>query len=479
MRRAVWLERAMVHEKLTGECPGVVGVRWVHLVMPSQTSGTVGRPADEGLVRAIGVRALTAGTLNCIVGAGIFVLPAVAAQGLGAAAVLSYLVCALAMGLVVLCFAAAGSRVSSSGGVYAYGEAAFGPFAGFLLGAVHWFAAGVVASASVATALVSTLAEASPIFATVAGRAAVILGVYAFFTVVNIRGVQSAARVTEGITVVKLLPLLLLAGAGLFFLRPDNLAWHGTPTLAAVGQSALLVIFAFAGTEIAVTPGGEIRNPARTVPRAILLALVLTTALYLALQVSAQGVLGSQLARETNAPLAATAERIFGTSGRSLLLLAAGVSMLGYLSADALATPRMLYAFARDGVGPGWLAGIHPRFRTPAAAILVNQGVSAVLALTGTFRSLLILANLGALIIYSGVAVASVELNRRDVRTDGTPLRLPGGPVIPALACLLMVWLASNATRADALSACAMVVGAAFVFGFNALLKRRTAIVPG
>jgi len=141
--------------------------------------------------------------------------------------------------------------------------------------------------------------------------------------VVNIRGVQSAARVTEGITVLKLLPLLLLAGAGLFFLRPENLAWSRTPTLAAVGQSALLVIFAFAGTEIAVTPGGEIRNPARTVPRAILLALGLATALYLALQVTAQGVLGSQLAREANAPLAATAERIFGTSGRTKLLMTA------------------------------------------------------------------------------------------------------------------------------------------------------------
>src|ERR1041385_2855119 len=118
--------------------------------MPNSQTSPVGRPADEGLVRAIGVRALAASTLNCIVGAGIFVLPAVAAQGLGSAAILSYLVCAVAMGLVILCFAAAGSRVSSSGGVYAYGEAAFGPFVGFTIGAVTWFAAGVVASASVA-----------------------------------------------------------------------------------------------------------------------------------------------------------------------------------------------------------------------------------------------------------------------------------------------------------------------------------------
>jgi basic amino acid/polyamine antiporter, APA family len=469
----------MVQEKVTVEWPGGVSAARLHVLMPLQTSDTVGQLADEGLVRAIGVRALTAGTLNCIVGAGIFVLPAVAAQGLGPAAILSYLVCALAMGLVVLCFAAVGSRVSSSGGVYAYGEAAFGPFVGFVLGAVHWFAAGVVASASVATALVGTLAETAPVIATPACRAAVILGVYGIFAAVNIRGVQSAAKVTEGITVIKLLPLLLLACAGLLLLRPDNLAWHDVPTLAAVGQSALLVIFAFAGTEIAVTPGGEIRNPAKTLPRAILLALALATALYLALQVAAQGVLGGQLARETNAPLAATAQQIVGSGGKGLLLLAAAVSMLGYLSVDALATPRMLFAFARDGVGPSWLATVHPRFRTPAAAILVNQGISAILALTGTFRSLLILANLGALIIYFGVAAASIELQRRDVRTEGTPFRLPGGVSIPVLACLVIAWLASNATRADALAAGAMLVGAAVVFGFNALVKRRTVVVPG
>ncbi len=447
--------------------------------MPIQASRSAGRPADEGLVRAIGVRALTASTLSCIIGAGIFVLPAVAAQGLGPAAVLSYVVCAVAMGLVVLCFAAAGSRVASSGGMYAYTEAAFGPFPGFVIGAVHWFAAGVVASASVANALVDTLAEVVPFIGTPLGRAGVILGVYGALAAANIRGVQLAARLIEGITVAKLAPLLLLACAGLFLLQPANLAWSGAPSVSAVGQSALLVIFAFAGTEIAVTPGGEIRNPARTLPRAVLLALSLATVLYLALQVTAQGVLGSQLAREASAPLAATAERIVGSGGRLLLLLGGTVSMLGYLSADTLATPRMLYAFGRDGIGPRGLAAIHSRFRTPYVAILVNQGVSAVLAVTGSFRSLLILANLGTLIVYFGVAVASVELDRRDVRTNGAPFRLPHGAAIPTLACLVILWLASNAARDDALAAGAMVLVSAVAFWLNALIRRRAAIASG
>jgi APA family basic amino acid/polyamine antiporter len=430
-------------------------------------------------VRAIGVRALAASTINFIVGAGIFVLPAVAAQGLGAAAILSYIVCAVAMGLVILCFAAAGSRVSSSGGMYAYTEAAFGPFVGFTIGAVNWFAAGVVASASVANALVGAVAEIAPVFGTPIGRVVLILGTYGVFTAVNVRGVQLGARLIEGITVAKLAPLLLLAGAGLFFIRPENLAWHGVPTAAALGQSALLVIFAFAGTEVAVTPGGELRNPARTLPRAILLALALATTLYLGLQVTAQGVLGDQLALETRAPLAAAAQQVVGSGGKLLLLFAGIVSMLGYLSTDALATPRMLYAFGRDEIGPSGLSAVHPRFRTPYVAIIVNQAISALLAVTGSFRSLLILANLGALIVYFGVALASIALARRDVRADGPPFELPGGPIIPVLACLVVIWLASNAALADAIAAGAMVVAAVLAFGLNKLLRRRADVAAG
>jgi APA family basic amino acid/polyamine antiporter len=430
-------------------------------------------------VRAIGVRALAASTINFIVGAGIFVLPAVAAQGLGAAAILSYIVCAVAMGLMILCFAAAGSRVSSSGGMYAYTEAAFGPFVGFTIGAVNWFAAGVVASASVANALVGAVAEIAPVFGTPIGRIVLILGTYGVFTAVNVRGVQLGARLIEGITVAKLAPLLLLAGAGLFFIRPENLAWHGVPTAAALGQSALLVIFAFAGTEVAVTPGGELRNPARTLPRAILLALALATTLYLGLQVTAQGVLGDRLAAETRAPLAAAAQQIVGSGGKLLLLFAGIVSMLGYLSTDALATPRMLYAFGRDDIGPSRLSAVHPRFRTPYVAIIANQAISALLAVTGSFRSLLILANLGALIVYFGVALASIELARRDVRADGPPFQLPGGPIIPVLACLVVIWLASNAALADAIAAGAMVVAAVLAFGLNKLLRRRADVAAG
>jgi len=427
-------------------------------------------------VRAIGVRALAASTVNWVVGAGIFVLPAVAAQGLGPAAILSYIVCAIAMGLVILCFAAAGSRVSSSGGMYAYTEAAFGPFVGFTIGAVNWFAAGVVASASVANALVGALAEIAPVLGTPIGRAAVIVGTYALLAAVNIRGVQLGARVIEGITVAKLAPLVLLAVGGLFFIRPEHLAWHGVPSASALGKSALLVIFAFAGTEVAVTPGGELRNPARTLPRAILLAFGFATALYLALQVTAQGVLGDQLAGETRAPLAAAAQQVVGSGGKLLLLFAGIVSMLGYLSTDALSTPRVLYAFGRDGIGPSGLSAVHPRFRTPYVAIIANQVISALLAVTGSFRSLLILANLGALIVYFGVALASIELDRRDVRADGAPFRLPGGPIIPVLACLVVVWLASNAAVADALAAGAMLVGAVLLFGLNKLLRRRAAL---
>ena len=118
--------------------------------------------ADEGLIRAVGVRGLTAGMINYMIGAGIFVLPAVVAARVGGAAPVIYVICAIAMAMIVLCFADAGSRVSLSGGTYAYAEVAFGPFIGFIVAMSLWFGSTVLASAAVANVFVDTLSEISP-----------------------------------------------------------------------------------------------------------------------------------------------------------------------------------------------------------------------------------------------------------------------------------------------------------------------------
>ena len=144
------------------------------------------------------------------------------------------------------------------------------------------------------------------------------------------------------------------------------------------------------GIEIALAPSGEIRDPARTVPRAVFLALGLTTLIYLLLQLVAMAVLGPALASFADAPLAEVASRVLGPPGGTLILVGGSISMLGFLCGDALGTPRSLYAFARDGLLPAPLARLHPRFRTPWLAIIVYAVLAWALASIGSFGVLVL-----------------------------------------------------------------------------------------
>src|SRR5712691_6281341 len=426
------------------------------------SSGRVATSSEALLVRAIGARQLTASIINVTIGAGIFVLPAAAAAGLGPAAPLAYIVCAALMALIVSCFAAAGSRVSLTGGVYAYVEVAFGPFVGFLAGVLYFLMA-TFAVASVSSAFAASVAALWSAAGTTTFRVVVIVSLFAGLAAVNVRGVKIGVRLVELVTLAKLLPLLELVLAGIWFVNPDHLRWPAMPSVSAVGRTAIVLIFAFVGLEVALVPSGELRDPARTVPRALFAALAITTTLYLLIQTVSQGLLGPSMATFSTAPLAEAAGRVLGRGGRLLVLAGATVSMFGYVSGDMLGSPRALFAFARDGVLPPALARVHPRFHTPYLAIIVYAALVATVATSSSFTQLAILANVAALTLYLMCVAASYELQRRDIRADGTPFAVPAGPAIPLLAAAVIVWLLSNATaREFGLEALVLAVAALF-----------------
>ena len=184
------------------------------------------------------------------------------------------------------------------------------------------------------------------------------------------------------------------------------------PAAGDVARTSLLLIFAFAGIECALVPSGEVRDTARTVPRAIALAMIGITVLYIALQMVAQGVLGGGLAQATVSPLADVAGASLGGWARALLLVGASISMFGYLGGMTLSIPRMLFAFARDGFLPRALASVHPVHRSPQAAIVVQSALALALAISGTFEKLAILANVSALALYLGCALAAWRLRQ-------------------------------------------------------------------
>ena len=419
---------------------------------------------DEGLIRAVGVRGLAAGIVNYTIGAGIFVLPALVAARVGAAAPIVYIICAVAMGLIVACFADAGSRVSLSGGTYAYAEVAFGKYVGFMVAVSLWISM-ILASASVSIIFVDSLGQLAPALQGAVARNAIIIGMFVVLALINIRGVKIGSAMVQTVTLGKLIPIFILLAFGAFAIRGSNLTWPGFPSSSEMSRATVILIFAFMGVESALTPSGEVSNPARTVPRAIFIALIFTTLIYIALQVVAQGILGAELATNTKAPLAEAARRVLGRAGESLVLVGAAISTLGYVTGDMLAAPRMPYALARDALLPKFLSSIHPRYRTPHVAIVAHAVLCAGLAITGTFAVLAVLVVLLTLLVYLACCLATIQLQRRNVRADGAvPFRLRGGPIIPILASAIIIWLMSSSTKQEFLSLGAMMAVATIVF---------------
>jgi len=174
------------------------------------------------------------------------------------------------------------------------------------------------------------------------------------------------------------------------------------------------------------------------------------------------------------APLAEAASRVLGPSGRALVLAGAAVSMFGYVAGDMLGSPRALFALARDGMLPAALARVHPRFHTPYVAIVVYAIIVAALAVSSSFTQLAVLANVAALSLYLLCVGAAFELQRRNVQTGGTPFTAPGGPVVPVLAAIVIVWLLAQASaREFGIEAAVLAVASAFYAAIGRQRRRQ------
>lgn len=413
--------------------------------------------------RVVGVGSLGLNVVNLTIAAGIFGLPAIIATILGPQAILAYLVCALLFGLVGLCFAEAGSRVGGAGGLYAYASVPFGPIVGGIAGTLGWFASGAVANAAIINLLAQTLGTVNPAFAVPWVRVLIILSVFAGIAVINIRGVRYGLRLSVALTVIKIAPLALLVIGGLFVIDPSKLVWHGVPPLKSVGEASVILFYAFFGFEAALGMSSEIVRPSRTVPRGILMGLLIIAGLYVGLQIIAQGMMGNALA-DSKAPLVDVAKLVFGPWGAGIMIAAVIISTTGCIAGDLLATPRVLNAFAQQGQLPHPIAAIHPRYGTPAVAIAAYTGISAVLALSGTFRQLLTVASAGTLIVYFICCLGVLRLRSRNVVSDGAAFRVPFGPVIPLSACAIIVWMLATLSVPELVAALVfiIVVGVAY-----------------
>lgn len=432
---------------------------------------------DDKLVRAIGVPGLTANIVNTTIGASIFVLPAVMAKMLGGAAPLAFVACAIAQAIFVTCFAMAGSRVSLTGGLYAYVEVAFGRYVGFLAGLMN-FTTAILSIAAVMNVLVNAAIAFSPMLASPLARAGVMALVFAVLVAINVRSVRAGTNVVTFVTLVKVIPLLIFVAAGIFFIKPSALDFSTHVSSGSFGEAMLLLMFAFFGIESSLTPSGEVRNPARTVPRSVYLALAVTTVIYILIQLVAQGTLGARLADNTISPLAESAGITMGNFGRVLLLVGATISSFGYVTSDILNSPRTLFAFGRDGVLPKFFAHVHPRFRSPDIAIIAYALIAFALSLTSTFEGLAVMANVAALLLYIMCCAAAWQLRRKNERTaGGLPFHFPGAQIFPFVAVALIIWMLTYATRHEFVVVGAVLLVGSFLYFLRVLTTRQTTAI--
>jgi amino acid transporter len=244
----------------------------------------------------------------------------------------------------------------------------------------------------------------------------------------------------------KIVPLLIIILIGFKDVSVHNLYWQAIPTIKQVGEMSLVLFFAFMGAESGLSVSGEVRKPNKTIPQALRLSILAVLAIYILVQTISQGILGATLTLFKENPLAEVANHIFGPVGFTLITIGAGVSMFGFLSSEILNTPRILYAASLDKVIPiKNLSLVHNKYATPYVSIIVYAGLDLVFALSGGFKQLAIIASAAGLLIYLGVALATIKM--RITGHSGPQedfFRIRGGYTVPVLASLVIVWFLSN-----------------------------------
>ena len=406
---------------------------------------------SDGLKAVVGAPALAAAVVNLSIGAGIYVLPAIICIQLGAAGILGYLLCALMFVAIILCYIEIGSRVKKSGGSYAYVEAAFGPFAGFIINWLFFFGWGIIGDAAVMNIVADSLSVIFPLFGDPLMRALLFLILLGLMVLINIRDAEKSVRFATVITVIKLLPLLGLIIFGFSQVHTANLTFGHLPSLRSFNDTALILFFAFAGFETSLNVSGEIKDPRRTVPRGILWGGIIVLLIYVLLQTIVQGVLGAQADDFRDAPLAAVAVKIIGSAGGILLLFAAAVSGTGGVNGDVLASSRLLFAGAKDGLLPKFLGKVHPKFQTPYLAVICYATLIFLFSVSGGFKQLAILASGALLIIYLGVVLALIKLRLKKSNDNGA-FKVPGGLFVPCIAIAAIIYVLSNLSKQEILS---------------------------
>jgi amino acid transporter len=424
---------------------------------------------DEGLVRGIRRWDLVAIAINGIIGAGIFGLPSKVFSLIGSYSIIAFIACALVVALIILCFAEVGSRFDDTGGPYLYAREAFNPAVAFEIGWLIWLVR-ITAFAANCNLLINYLSYFWGSATTPAWRAFVIVLVIVVLAGINLLGIRQAAIVGNVFTVGKLVPIIIFCGAGLFFLNPQAFTPGPTPAVGDFSKSVLLLVYAFTGFEMATIPAGEIRDPQKNLPRALLIALFVVAVLYILIQIVCVGTL-PELA-QSQKPLADAGARFLGTAGGAIISAGAIISITGNLNILLLTGSRLPFAMAEQKQLPAFIGAVHRSFFTPWISIVLTAGVMLFLTLKSSFVAALTISAIARLVTYAATCLA-LPVFRRQRDTPPALFQLPGGTIIAILVLVLIAWLLLNSTLHEARDA-SLAAGAGLVIYFAYWLYSRS-----
>lgn len=399
------------------------------------------------LVRSVGRVALTALTVNVIVGSGIFGIPSEITRLVGKASPLAMLVAGLAMAGIMVCFLEVSSRFPQHGGPYLYVTRAFGRYPGVLTG---WMAllSGLASSAAAANLFLIYASAFVPRLASGVPRAIVLATLILIPVIANYLGIKRGSGLSVAFTVAKLSPLFLLVGFGIarFSSHPEMLP--GSEVVAVAWshwfEALLLLVFAYGGFEDAIVAMGEVKDPRRNGPISMGTAFLIVIGLYTSLQFVTVATMGTA---PVERPLAALGGVLIGPAGATFITVAAMLSTYGYVTGVAITMPRLMYSLAENGDFPPALRYIHPRFKTPSRAIVLYGTVVSLLAITGTFRWALGLTAATMILVYAGVCAALLKLRA----TAGAPeaIRFRFSPAFAVYGIVLCIALLTRLSWQD------------------------------
>ena len=442
--------------------------------------------APVGYARRIGLFSATMLVVGGIIGSGIFLNPAIVAQRVGSARLIvaTWALGALVALLGAFIFAELGARHPAAGGGYVYLRDAFGPLPAFLYG---WALLLAIATGAAAAVAVTFASYAAPLLGLApAGQPWLAAGAIVLLSAINVVGVRPGSVTQNVFTVLKLAAIgALVLGAMVAPAVAVTPVTSPTPVpdsiVVAIGTALVPVLFAYGGWQQTNFVAEEMVEPERNLPRALVLGVVIVAVVYLAVNATYLRALGVTALAASRAPAADVMGTYFGETGRRLIAAGIAISTFGFLNLVILVTPRVYQAMARDGLFFARFAELHPRFRTPVAAI-VAQGVWAVcLLLSGSYGELLDYVTFADWIFF-GVTAATLFVYRRRGTGATARYRAPAYPLSVVLFCAACLYVVAGAVVSNpwnAVRGAALLAAGVPVFRFWSRRRWRAPAPPG